>query len=198
MVVVPLEEADKLYAETLAPGVEAAGLEPVRAQAASTAKGREVLRAQVHTATAILVDIRADDPFCFTVLGIAVAAAERLVVVTDDASRVPYELEPSQVIVRPDELRSPSDFRNLTTAITEHLIALPCGAESEQEHRFAPTQYATERSLSLAESDALINALWADGLSVASIRIELLQAGTPGSWLELRLARLRPPRRPGW
>lgn len=46
--------------------------------------------AQVHTATAILADIRREEPFCFTVLGIAVAVTDRLVVVTDDASSVPY------------------------------------------------------------------------------------------------------------
>jgi hypothetical protein len=197
LVVVPLD-ADKLYAETLAPGVKAAGLEPAPARPASTAKGLELLRVQVHTATAILADIRREDPFCFTVLGIAAAVTDRLVVVTDDASNVPYALEPGQVIVRPDELRSESDFKELTTAITEHLIALPSGGESEQEDKLAPMQRVTELSRSLVESDALINALWADGLSVASIRIELLQAGAPRSWLELRLARLRPPRRPGW
>ncbi|HET8756974.1 MAG TPA: hypothetical protein VFM58_13235, partial [Solirubrobacteraceae bacterium] len=86
----------------------------------------------------------------------------------------------------------------LRTAITDHLIALLAGRESDLEDVGAPAQRVPELSLSLVDSEGLINALWADGLSVASIRMELLEAGAPRSWVDLRLARLRPPRRPGW
>jgi hypothetical protein len=52
--------------------------------------------------------------------------------------------------------------------------------------------------ISRQDAEALMNAMWAQGLHKATIRDELVGAGMPSSWVEFRLRTHRVARRSGW
>jgi hypothetical protein len=187
--------------ETLERAAEAARLVPVRAHFPTTENDRDRLYADIHRATAILIDLRADDPFCHTALGMAVDISARVVLVLDDSSPIPFPVAHTQIAREHDNLSGKAKYEALEKEIAERLVA---AAEQQVQEAITaatktphPARVPTE-TYSRDEAENLINALWADQLSVQSIRAEMIRVGVPESWLDLRLARLNRERRPGW
>jgi len=200
VVVLPPADNVEEYTDLFEPAVEAAEMVPERAVGASSQRDKRRLCDQINGADVVLADVRTLDPFCYFALGIAEAASRRILAVVTSRDNLPFTLEEEEVIEF--ERAAPKATQELIGLITEHLTAdaSPSPGIPARDGSPAPQGGAATGSsgISRQEAQALINAMWADGLQKKTIRRELLAAGVSPSWIELRLRALHVERRSGW
>lgn len=196
-----------LYEKVYAPAASKAGLTPEQATPPDSTSTRAALLERIRSARIVLIDARHIEPFSYFVLGAAAQTGTALLVVTGGVDDETFGLETGERMPfeRPttDDPEALDDLKSSTAkALSQRLFTAESGAPSADSRASASVSLATapsgDRELSRAGAEALFNALVVDGLRPQTIRDELLAAGAPRSWIELRLSQLHAGPRPGW
>jgi len=186
---------DKRYEDTVAPAIEAAGLEPYRVD---RDLGATILIDQIEegirTAQACVADISTNNQNVWFELGYAIASGKPVVLLAlDEPNRkFPFDIQHRPVVrYRTD---SASDFDNLRDQITSRLKAI-LAKEEKLERVVQPTSIADVEGLSQHELVALVAIAEnidtpVSGVSAYTVRNDMERAGFTRVAVTLALGQL--------
>jgi hypothetical protein len=148
---------DKRYEDTIAPAIEAAGLEPYRVDRdPGVVIPIDQIEEGIRAAQACVADISKDNPNVWFELGLAIASGKPVVLIAQDdpTRRFPFDVQHRHIIRYRAE--SPRDFTVLGADVTARLKAV-LQKEERLERAVQPTSVANVQGLSPQELLALVS-----------------------------------------
>jgi nucleoside 2-deoxyribosyltransferase len=184
---------DKRYADTIAPAIEAAGLEPYRVDKDDGAViPMDTLHDEIKSATICLADISTHNPNVMYELGYAIASGKDVVLLALSGTSFPFDVQHRGVLKY--TLESASDFEKLRSAIINRLTTLVARQATKREivsaspikstHGLQPNEVAA-LAFVMANVDSP-----EDRVSTEMIKRDMERAGFTRLATQLALARL--------
>ena len=174
---------DKRFDDVIVPSIEEAGLEPYRVDRdPNVSIPIDDIEEGIQNARLCLAEITTDNPNVWFELGYAIAIQKDVVLICSDErqSQFPFDVQHRRIIKY--STGSPSDFKELQSAITSQLKALV--KKQEQLQDFLPSPIIPTEGLEPHEMVALVsamqNSLVPEGIATAhEMRNDLRRAGYP-------------------
>jgi hypothetical protein len=202
-VVSPRESIAGLYAEVLAPAIEAAGYSPRLAAQGSDPIQMKTLLAAIQQADVALIDMRGGEWFSYYATGVCSAVGVPAVLLTEDRLDLADGLSAYlsvPVTQAPDDVAWATKLSPLISDALSHIAAEEAdpiiGMRQAKGERSASSRQPRPKGgsdYSLDEAENLVVSFLRDGLSENAIRRLLIDGGFPPSWVDFRLRR-----RAGW
>jgi nucleoside 2-deoxyribosyltransferase len=146
---------DKRYEDTLAPAIQAAGIEPYRVDRdAAAVIPIESIERGIHESDVCLADISTDNPNVWLEVGFALASGKGIILVcSQERQRFPFDVQHRTIIRYKTESRV--DFERLAEEVTRRLcVAIKTSEELKTIEQISPI--ANAEGLSAHEMVALV------------------------------------------